>query len=703
MSICRGLKRDLIHGARILAVFTLALGGRLTFGSQHKAWQADKYPFRRPVQTARAGAKTGHVAVTEFFAHGALADSESAVRVYSGSRPCPTRLMQRGPGDRCRVAFQTAPGETNYQVYYGADAATDDLKWDDSEGLVWETRSWRPCNLNDLSSVQKAFQAGAPVGRDYVSSIFQRYHRLAQVPGPFLSHYRGPLHVPSTGSYTFFTSSQDCSFLLIDGKQVVAAPGRHGPVGQARFKGSVQLTAGRHRIEYWHAAAGLATCAVAAWQLPGADKLQVIPPAAFGSDRIERIEAGAPESRQEGPLPDLQLALLGDAQLPGSDAWAVRVQFRTAHSPAQRSGRCRWQFGDGQTSDQWEPTHVFLHTGTFDIEVSVRRRGKDQRLVNRVLVTRPTSSVARKEVDTFPSYLPLINTYDPTTLDGESLWRLIVFRVDAEQWTAALAAGDAVLGAPGSQVNDEVRWRSVRLLAPVAKVRLRDAATTLELWKAAGKSIERVDWRAICAVRAADVAINELLDAAAAEPFLAYAASYLADRPGVDGAAYYRVRGDAYARLGRRDAALAAYRTAMERLSTKLSATEAQARRGAYSRSAEAFLRDGDLYLAWVQLDRWQREFPDSKLTGYLTLLQAQYALACKRTPVAIALAEDGVSVNPHSAYADQLVMLQATAAEQKGDAKRAAAALQSLISDYPGSPLVSKARRRLAELMAER
>jgi TolA-binding protein len=71
--------------------------------------------------------------------------------------------------------------------------------------------------------------------------------------------------------------------------------------------------------------------------------------------------------------------------------------------------------------------------------------------------------------------------------------------------------------------------------------------------------------------------------------------------------------------------------------------------------------------------------------------------LARNKWPQAIALAADLVAINPDSPYADRLVFLAAECEEKLGHTDRARAGYQSLITDYPGSPLVGEARKKLA------
>ena len=142
------------------------------------------------------------------------------------------RVLQLGPGDFCRLAFQPVRGQSEYEILYGGDPPTEALPpWTARDGLLLETRHYRECNLQKLEKVRAAFEAASPIGSDYVGEVRHACNPLTLKQGPFLSRYSGTLHIDVAGSYRIFTSSQDCSFLLIDDKLVISAPGRHGPTG----------------------------------------------------------------------------------------------------------------------------------------------------------------------------------------------------------------------------------------------------------------------------------------------------------------------------------------------------------------------------------------------------------------------------------------------------------------------------------------
>lgn len=87
--------------------------------------------------------------------------------------------------------------------------------------------------------------------------------------------FNGYILVPETGVYTFRTTSDDGSILLIDGLQVVDNDGGHS---LAAATGQVALKAGFHRfeIQYFENYDGEAFSW--SWKLPGSDRFITIPP-----------------------------------------------------------------------------------------------------------------------------------------------------------------------------------------------------------------------------------------------------------------------------------------------------------------------------------------------------------------------------------------------------------------------------------------
>mgnify|MGYP000976989444 CR=1 FL=1 len=373
------------------------------------------------------------VVVTEFLAHGELRPDGRNLWVAARNREAvPFRVLQIGPGDFCRAAFQTVEGQSIYDVFYGGEPLQGDPPaWTSRDGLLLETRKFRQCNLRSLDSVRAAFEAAEPIGADFVDGVFHADNPFGQIGQPFLSRYSGYLHVKEPGVFGFYVSSRDCGFLLIDGKEAAAAPGRHGPQRQARpgLRRDVRLAAGEHKFEYYHAAAGAGAVMSAAWEVnpPGEKpgRPQKIPADAFNAPFIGRLPAGRVNMRVGGQSPDFLAETTGDVPLPDNNIPLIGVKFSNV-SPQTLTApgaRMQWDFGDGQTSDFPNVDHVYLRPGLYTATLSIRRGARKAEITNRIYVDRPRTA-PRDKPHVLDEYLRIIETYDPARLDAEALLQL---------------------------------------------------------------------------------------------------------------------------------------------------------------------------------------------------------------------------------------------------------------------------------------
>jgi TolA-binding protein len=283
-------------------------------------------------------------------------------------------------------------------------------------------------------------------------------------------------------------------------------------------------------------------------------------------------------------------------------------------------------------------------------------------------------------------------------LDPVSLLQLVRVFLENNQPADAARAAKVAMTAEATALDDETRWQIATIVGPVMRYRLEQPREALTLWREVGQRIGRRPWRALCALEAADIQLHDLLRPADARPFLEYAAQRLEpDRQHALGRVH-SLWGDWHARNGDATAARKSYEEAQRLSQARTTATQANAWRGAHSRSTESFLRQGELERAGETLRQWEQEYPADKCQGYLTLLRAKYWVARNRLPNAIAAANDLLTVNPASPYADQLLMLAGDCESQLGHLDRSRAVYQSLLDDYPGSPLVTEAKRKLEE-----
>jgi len=696
--------------------------------------------------------------VTQFFHHGQIApDGKNVVVVAQDKKLVKSRVLQVGPGDYCRLVFETAGSQRNYEVYYGGDPPAEDAvgPWTSITGLLLETRRYKQCNLNSLDSVREAFESSERIGADYVPNVRHAHNPFSLKAEPFLSRYSGYLRIPKAGKYGFMTSSQDCSFLLIDERLVVAAPGRHPPQRRARTgsRKDIQLSAGPHKFEYYHAASGPQARMVVAWEVSPKEpkpKPTAIPSELFGTGSIGRVPAGPVSLRTAKLVPDFMVNIAGDVPLPDNNSPLIGVKFADM-SPKSLSVNAKvlWDFGDGQTGEGPNPVHVYLHADTYTVTMTVRRSGKPFEMTNRVYVDRPVLT-PKDKLHSLDEYLPILKTYDPETLDGFGLRQLVLAyqwkadlilaapaagkvddkkrsdeekaepdrpqspaearkeaearKAEAKEYiAAAVAAGAAAFQKQSAAKNDEDLIKLARLVGPMARDQLGESRLAGQIWHGAAEKISNPTFKAECEIAAADIAASDLVNAEVARSFLEAAAAHLGkNKKGPVAGRLERVWGDYYALTGDGEAARKAYLKAETITGSTRKHIERIAWRGAHSRSTEEFLRNGDLDRAAAQLHAWETEFPADKIGGYLTLLYARYWAGRGLYDQAVASADRLLTVNPESPYIDQLLLLAADCELQRGRVDRALATLHSLVNDYPGSPLVPAARKNIAALEAK-
>ncbi|MFW5882626.1 MAG: PA14 domain-containing protein [Planctomycetota bacterium] len=95
---------------------------------------------------------------------------------------------------------------------------------------------------------------------------------LAERDENYALRFTGMLVVAESGEYTFYTTSDDGSFLSIDGEQVVENGGWHG---MQEEKGTVTLEPGPHEFEVYFFQGGGGDGLEVEWKAPGGDKEEI--------------------------------------------------------------------------------------------------------------------------------------------------------------------------------------------------------------------------------------------------------------------------------------------------------------------------------------------------------------------------------------------------------------------------------------------
>jgi putative heme-binding domain-containing protein len=137
---------------------------------------------------------------------------------------------------------------------------------------------------NPKSVELSAFDALEPKASGVVSEFSLDIPQVLQRDA-FALVFQGMIDIPTDGSYTFYTHSDDGSRLYIDDIEVVDNDGLHGMV---EVSGTTTLAAGRHRITVTYYDNGGGDGLVASWQGPGFLK-QRIPAGVLSTNAANEI------------------------------------------------------------------------------------------------------------------------------------------------------------------------------------------------------------------------------------------------------------------------------------------------------------------------------------------------------------------------------------------------------------------------------
>jgi len=682
-----------------IATLALCAGVSRAGGESRDGWWNPAWEYRLWFECpqVRTGFPGADVCVVEFLAGGRLKADASDLRVVSGGAPVPHRVLEkRTSDDLCRVAFELR-GERRAAVYMGNERARrPEQALEIRRGCLLETFEYRGGSPGSLAGMQEVLKLaeGAPQGADFVPNVFFGHNPFGSSER-FVSRFTGWLVCPETGTYIFCTSSDDASFLLVDGAPVVDWPGWHGAVADARFQARKALEKGLHKLEYLHVNGGGDTIAVAAWQKPSDDRVAPIPPGAFAP--VARGSFLRAERLGGGPAPHFEAELAGECFF--EDRVAVRVVFRDRSGDAPQDRRQRWDFGDGLSGSGSSCEHVYLREGTYRTRLELTLGARQESVTNRLRVERLWKNQTSPSPEPIRRHAEIVRTYDFSRMAGSDLEAAAVLFKAAGMPADEELVLRAIVARP-AEVEERAYFEAVLFLVK----RWREDARTRA---AAARLLDQAESHLSANPNLVARVIRERGD------LLFY---YVGDLEGALGeydkvvgrfagkledhiVRITKIRlGDVFRKKGDYDRALAAYRDA-ERFRIHGIQGEPEVRRGVLAQAAEAAIARGDVEEARAALDALEWEFPAEKLLGQTSLLRARAAMLEKNTAEALVQLDDLVNVNPRANSAPEALFMAAEIERSLGRTAEAVRRYERIAKEYPDSPRASDARTRLGAI----
>lgn len=567
------------------------------------------------------------------------------------NRPRPLMILGIGPGDLARVAFPVSgSGTQRYYLYYGnPQAAKEEHDWRPTTGLLLETWTYKSGAINTPAAIVETVEqkAGDLVGRTFLPTISVPRNILGP-QNQTCNLYTGYLLCRSPGAYRFAISTNDASVLRIDGKEVVAWPGRHGWVGDVRHQGTIDLDAGVHELKLYHVNLSNQGGAVAAWGPPAARYIHVISPNDFlptASTEVGRVEMQGRSFVADFAYRQESFAVV--------DSWEIYLyEFQAVAPERQRKVEYIWDFGDGQTLEGQKVRHVYLNQGIFDVTLRIRAGLRSAETKAKVYVG-PNLADWRAEPVSVRDYLAVLSTYDFAKLPMVQALGLMRLYLLVERPDLAIRTGQAVLQDDRLSGLPEV---VVRAWAGMLSDLLIDYQDSYELaatvyQRAAGAVAANKEMQAELLAEAVDILVNNLGRDQEAEGLLT--------DPGVPTSQPAEALprplmiawGDLFRYRGDRNQAERFYAMAEE----KREDAQDMARSGGFSVAVEDFLRRKEYAEAEKLIRRWQRELPSQRLGGYSCYLLYQVYKARGREDQARRLAQIINRIDPMGVYARKM------------------------------------------------
>ena len=691
----------------LFILFTAALA--LTTSSElfSEAWWDSSWKARRQVRAFVREERTpdGEVAWCTFYTMGMVKADGSDVRVVAQRKLVPHKVLCVGPGDTAAVAFKLIPNWQEYYIYFGnPKAEPPEENWEPKRGLLLETRKFAGGAVGNAQQLIDTFKRGTPVqGAAFIDAIFLG-HNLFGDSVYNVSKYTGWFEARQDGKYSFVISSDDGSALFLDGNLVVQWPGWHGAVGDIRFKRDRQIAKGLHKVEFYHVQGGGAQIAVVAWQPPGLNKITNMGKGAFLN--VQEATMVRLERYKENVAPDFVMQHIGEAFLGGPEnKYLVRIKFANASSEnVKKYYKPTWDFGDGTTSTDIAPEHIYLAPGPHRVTLTMRGQEVTYSTTNNIIIDRDWPNQIRRNIDDLKVYSLFITNYDFAKMNAPSLANAMelfdkVHEILAEekdktvrnlqqtQMTNAhkraarfllytdIEADDAILlaksGEYAARLMAEKKYDEINQLYLKTYDRMKDPKMKAEV----AIQIGNLNVFYLHKYKAAENFFNKVISELKVTDFNITRKAYLG-------------LGDAYRFIGDRDKCEDYYKKAAAiDVTGKRTYAQNEARKGGLSRMIEDYIRLEDHETATDLLDTWLWEYPLDRLSGYASILIAKNCVLVGQYDLATNELLSIGRVDPKNNYADEALFLAAQYLIKMRKKPEALELLKKILVEYPETP----------------
>ena len=289
-----------------------------------------------------------------------LTDAQGAIR--------PFNLLNRA-GSQCTILFNATAGETLYLYPSATASLPPPPEFGHRSGLCHLVCSYDGREVTSAAQFADLWKRATFQGGRFEEQVYAAFNPFGPNTNT-LHRYDGFLAVAKGGLTHFCVASTDASFLLIDGREVAAWPGKHpvtdGLNGSKR--GSVQLESGTHRFTFLHANGGNDSFALAAMILPGEQRHFVIGPEYF--TRAVYAFVG-PLTSKDGQRHQADFLWENRYMVAMRNHAMNEFAFEAIPFKDDPSATFEWDFGDGTRGSGMKTNHLYFAQGEVPVTLTV--------------------------------------------------------------------------------------------------------------------------------------------------------------------------------------------------------------------------------------------------------------------------------------------------------------------------------------------
>ncbi|MBN1917423.1 MAG: PKD domain-containing protein [Verrucomicrobia bacterium] len=232
-------------------------------------------------------------------------------------------------------------------------------------------RAYGSGRCDDLATFRELFEAAKAdvLGSGLRTAIYDNGNPFAEGAPRCLAVYDALLRAPERGYYGVRFKASGYACLLLDGQPLLE---QRRALGSFTAEHAVFLEQGLHQLQLCVLSRHPTNYYVLLeWQPPNAAAYTSVPPEALPSDvgltPIARQRVGQPMNAFFGAR------VFGQSSLVRTDIVLSSVRFENlSASSLGEIKSCRWDFGDGATSDAHDPDHTYRGAGTYTVTLTAR-------------------------------------------------------------------------------------------------------------------------------------------------------------------------------------------------------------------------------------------------------------------------------------------------------------------------------------------